>query len=183
MPAFLDHPPVLQDQNSIGVNHGRQAVRDHDDRPPFRHLVQALLDFLLGLGVKRGRCFVEEQNRRIFQDGTRNADPLFFTAGKLEATFSDGRSIAFRKTDDKIVDPRGPGRGLDLLACREMVTIGDVVTDGLVEKDRILGNNPDLVVQAALRNIPNILTVNPDASRVDIIESEQEAPDRGLPGS
>src|SRR5262245_39772298 len=53
MPAALGDAAVLQHDDLVGVDHGGEAVGDDERRAVGRDLAQALLDFLLGVGVER----------------------------------------------------------------------------------------------------------------------------------
>ena len=51
--ADLDDAAVVEDDDLVGVAHGREPVRDRDRRPPLGEPVERLLDEPLGLGVER----------------------------------------------------------------------------------------------------------------------------------
>ena len=57
-----------------------KPVRDGDRGAALHQVVQRLLDFLLGLGVDRGRGFVEDQDARVDQQRARDRDALALAA-------------------------------------------------------------------------------------------------------
>ena len=63
MVAQLGDPAVVQDDDVVGVADRREAVGDHDGRPPSEEPLQGLLDVKLGLGVDAGRRLVEDEDR------------------------------------------------------------------------------------------------------------------------
>src|SRR6266508_6721220 len=66
--AALDDAAVVEDQDQVGGEHGRQPVRDDERRPPGEERAQRGLDVLLGDGVEVGRGLVEDQDARILED-------------------------------------------------------------------------------------------------------------------
>ena len=68
--------PAVQHDDPVGVDDGRQAVRDDDDRHLAPDPLDRLLDLALGLAVERARGLVEHQDRRPSVDGARDRDPL-----------------------------------------------------------------------------------------------------------
>src|SRR5258708_4451232 len=69
MVAALDDAAGFNDEDLVGVNDGRQAMRDGQGRVPGRHLGEARLDLALGLGVeRRGRLVEHEPLRRLQHD-------------------------------------------------------------------------------------------------------------------
>ncbi len=81
MRAVLADFAVLQYINAVGINNCTQSVRDHDDGFALCKLRKCRLHlcFIIRVG-KRGR-FIQNQDRRIFQNGTGNRNTLLFTAG------------------------------------------------------------------------------------------------------
>jgi hypothetical protein len=71
VPAGFHHAAALEDDDHVGAPNRRQAVRD-DKRRPIQHQVgKRRLHEQLGFGVERGRCLVEDENRRAFFSNAR----------------------------------------------------------------------------------------------------------------
>src|SRR4051812_37393995 len=85
MGALAHDTPVLHEQNAVGAEHGRQAMRDDDRRPADPQVVQRLLDRHLRDIVERGCRFVEYEHRRILEDGPGDREPLSLTTGETTA--------------------------------------------------------------------------------------------------
>jgi hypothetical protein len=83
--ALLGDAPGLQHHDPVGVDDGRQPVRDGDHRSPLPHRSSARLDLAFGLGVERARRLVEQQDRRVLQQRARDAHALLFAARQLQA--------------------------------------------------------------------------------------------------
>ena len=152
-------------------------MRDGDHRPPLPHLQQAVLNVPLGLGIQSRGRLVQNQDRRVFQQGPRNADPLLFAARQLQPALADLGRIAVRQAHHEIMDLGRLGRGIHLVAAGIRVAIGDVVIDGVVEQNGILRHNPDHLVQRGLRHIADVLPVNPDRPGIHLVKPEQQPPD------
>ena len=54
-------------------------------------IVERRLDGALAFGVQRAGRFVEQQDRRILQDGAGYGEPLALAAGQLHAEIADRR--------------------------------------------------------------------------------------------
>ena len=97
MRAALGDDALVEHQNLVGVDHGRQAMGDHDRRASAGDALQRRLDVALGETVERRRRFVEHQNRRRLEHRARDGDPLLLAARELESPLADRRVIALRQ--------------------------------------------------------------------------------------
>src|SRR5262249_15479610 len=66
-PALHD-PSVREHDDLVGAPDRRQAVRDDDARAVDHEAVERFLDEALGLGVERGRRFVEDEDGRVLEN-------------------------------------------------------------------------------------------------------------------
>ena len=82
MSAGLGHAPVLEDDDPLRVAHGGEPVRDHQRRPVPQHRGQVPLDGAFGLGIEGAGGFIQDQDRRIREEGAGDVDPLPLPAGK-----------------------------------------------------------------------------------------------------
>ena len=57
-----------------------------------------VLHVALGFRIKRRGRFVEQDDRRVLDQGARDGDALALTAGKLHAVFADRRVVAARES-------------------------------------------------------------------------------------
>ena len=81
------------------------------------------------------------------------------------------------------MDARQPRRFLDLGGRRPGAAIGDVVVDRVVEQHGVLRNDADGRAQARLGDVADVLPIDPHRTPVDIVEAEQQAPDRRFAGA
>ena len=87
--AMLHHLPAVEHINTMRMPHGAQSVGNDKTRPPLHQAVERLLNLPLGFGIDAGRRFIEQENRRVFQQGARDADALFFTHAEPHAALAD----------------------------------------------------------------------------------------------
>ena len=70
-------------------------MRNDNHRFAFDERIEALLNIHFVFYIERGADFVKDDNRRIFQKGTRNGKTLALSAGKPAAVFADDCIVAF----------------------------------------------------------------------------------------
>src|SRR5437763_10507229 len=78
--SALNRATIVEDDDLVGVDDGRQAMSDHDRSPAFGHPVERLLDRLLSPAVERGGRLVQDQDRRGFEQGAGDRNALFLSA-------------------------------------------------------------------------------------------------------
>ena len=86
---LLDHPALVEHHDIIGVDDGREPVRDHHDRTPLREAGERLLDEDLVLWVGKRRRLVQDDDRGVLEDGTSEGDALLLAAREIGAVRSD----------------------------------------------------------------------------------------------
>ena len=84
MRAALDDHAVVEHDDLVGADDGREPVRDDQRRAVARHPFERVLDLLLGVAVERRGRLVEEQDRRRLEDRAGDGDALLLAAGELE---------------------------------------------------------------------------------------------------
>src|SRR5262249_58407771 len=123
---------------------------------------------------------LEDQNAGIAQEGAGQGEPLLLAAGQLGPGLADARLVAVRQAGDKVVGQRLLGGRLHILAARPAIAVGDVVVDGVVEERRLLGDNANLLAQAAEVGGPNVVAVHQDRAVVRIEKPGNQADERRL---
>ena len=147
---------------------------DGERRPVGRQLVETALDQHLRLGVDIACRLVEDEDRGVFEDRPRDGDPLALAAGEFDAAFADHRLVAVGEVLDEIVGFGGLGGRTDVGVGRVEAPVGDVVPDGAVEEIGLLADVADGLSERAAIDGGDVLAVNPDRSRVGIVEPQQE---------
>ena len=183
MVSLLDDSTVLDHDHPVGISDCRQAVGNDEARSPLHQLVKRLLDLHLGPCVDRTRRLVEDQDSRIREDRPCNGDELPLTLGQVCATLRELRVVSLREFAD---EPIGVGqlRGLDdLVVGRVEAAVADVLHDRLREQERLLEDDTELPSQRRLGRVPDVGSVDPRRSALDLVEARQKVNDRRFPRS
>ena len=91
MRAVLDDTARLHHQDAIAGEHRRQPVRDDQRRAVLHQPLERVLHQGLAFGVERGGRLVEQQGRRLAQDGAGDGDALALTARQRHPALADRR--------------------------------------------------------------------------------------------
>jgi len=78
--ADLGNAAPVEHHDAIGVLDGGQAMGDDEGGAALAQGVERLLDLAFRLGVKRRGRFVQNQDRRILQQGAGDGDALALAA-------------------------------------------------------------------------------------------------------
>ena len=72
--------PLSSHEDQIGIGDGRQAMGDDEGGAALAERIERLLDAALGFGVEGAGCLVQDQDRRVLQNGTGDRKALTLTA-------------------------------------------------------------------------------------------------------
>ena len=114
MRALLDDAAVLNDHDAVAGFDGREPVRNDKAGAALAQHAQRLLDAALRFRVERGGRFIQNQNRRVFQQRTRNRQPLALTPGEAQAIVADHGLEATRQGLHEFGHEGGLGGGGNL---------------------------------------------------------------------
>src|SRR6185295_9301007 len=117
MGTALYDATMVHDQDLIGIDDGREAVRNNQCCTFFGNSLQLGLNRLLGTRVQCRGSLVEHENPGILQNGASDSHTLFFSARELQPALPNHRIVAVRHTCDEVVDVSG-ARRLDYLLLR-----------------------------------------------------------------
>ena len=188
MAALLDDAALVHDHQPVHGGDGRQAVGDGDHGLAGHQVVELLLDGRLHLRVERARRLVEDQDRRVLQQHAGDGHALALAAGQLDAALADVGRVGLAapqvlQPGDEVVGLRLPG-GRDR---RRLAGVGpaveDVVAHRAVQQRGVLRHHADLRPQAVLRDVGDVLAVDQDAARLQVVEAQQQVDERRLAGA
>ena len=77
MCTLLCHSTIRQDNNTVSMRHSAEAMGNDERRLLGSNALQVRLNRRLGGRIQRLRGFVENHNCWLFQDRSRDRDPLF----------------------------------------------------------------------------------------------------------
>src|SRR5262249_48902223 len=128
----------------------------------------------LALDVGLAREFVKDEDARIAKNRTGEGDALFLSAGKPAADLADGRVVALGQLADEVVAIRLPRGLFDLFARRMALAVCNVGEHRVVEKERILGDDADLLPEGAQVGGADVDAVYEHRAVIRIIEARQQ---------
>ena len=137
--------------------------------------VQAVLDGGFDFRIQRRGRFVQHQQRRVLQKHPGNGNALALAAGQFHAAFADlglvaAPTFAIHQLGDKAVGTRAAHGGNHFGLGRLRTAIQQVLPDRPVQQRGVLGDHADLSAQALLGHAGNILAVDEDAARLQVIQ-------------
>ena len=92
--APLCDPPGAQHQDFVGRLQPHQPVGDEQRCASRRQILQGGQHFPLGEGVQVGRRFVQNQDRRILEDGAGNGQSLALPPAQAQPLLPDPGIVA-----------------------------------------------------------------------------------------
>ena len=147
MGADCGDPPVIQDDDPVGIPHRADPLRDQEGGGMRQHRMERLPDPAFGGGINRTGAVVEDQDGRFFEHGPRDAEPLFLSARHVDTALLNPGVVPIRKTADEFVCLRRLRRGDHLFLGGIWVAPFQVVADGAREKRVFLEHYADLAAQ------------------------------------
>ena len=111
------------------------------------HIFDRLLHLCLILFIESTRCFVENENLGLLDEGTSQGNSLLLTSGELSTARATERINIFLFCVDKFVRVGTPQCCVDFGVCRIRFAKLDVLLDCRVEEDGLLANVADLITQ------------------------------------
>ena len=181
--AAFDDPAVLEDQDAVGTDHAREAVRQDERGAAGHQAIEGFLDDGLVLGVDRGEGLVEDQDRSVAQERSRDRQALALAARELGPALADEGGIARRQGLDEGMGVGRARRGLDLGVLGVGLAEPQVLLDRAMEKRGVLLHEGDLSAHGLGIERAQVVAADPDRTRLRIVEPEEEARDRGFAGA
>ncbi len=178
MRALGDDPAPVQHHDPVGFLYRGKAMR-HDQRgAAFAQSLHRLLHGPLAFGIEcRGRL-VQQQDRRVAQDGAGDGDALLLPAGQHDATFAHEGIVALRQGAQEIMRGSGAG-GRDHLGLGRLgAAKADVLGGGGGKDHRVLRDHRDGPAEVGAGEGRDIHAVDGDAPLRGIVEPQKKLQDR-----
>ena len=102
MRAAFGQFPLIEHQDHIGIGDGRKAVRNAQRGPPFGDRMQGRQNVLLSARVQGTGGFIEQQDRRVLDQGAGNRDALFLAARQFQPALDEATSALDSRTEEAI---------------------------------------------------------------------------------
>ena len=177
-----DGSPVIHDQHMRDEfdESRRHRVRDDQRRATDGELAQRLVDELFAVSIHGRRGFVEDQDRRVTQQGASECDSLTLASRKSMAAITN---VGLQPVGQlsREVGHAGVFRGLfDLGSRRSRATVGDVVGDSPIKEERLLCDDANLGTQVTQTGLAQINAIQANGSRLRVVKARQQVHQRGL---
>src|SRR4051812_32544740 len=117
---------------------------DDEGGPTLDQFLNRRLDKRFGFGIQRRGRLVEDQDRRVLDQGAGDGDALALAYRKKPSPLAYNRVISLWETADEVVSVGRPGGRLDLGVGCSRPAIGDVGPDRIVEQKGVLQHDADL---------------------------------------
>ena len=135
------------------------------------NFVNSILNGLLIDFIERRRSFIENEELRIFDEGTGKRESLLLTATELVAASTNVSVDSFRLLLDKVLSVRFCKSFPDFVVGCVTISHQDVLADRCVEQDRLLRNVTDLAAPVSHIDCFQVLTINKNLSVIGIIKA------------
>src|SRR5438067_1649116 len=127
--AALDDLALPHDENLIGFANRAEAMGDDKAGAVGHEPFQGFLNKPLRGGIHAGGGFIENKNRRIFQEGARDTDPLLFADAEFDAALADAGIVTLRQASDEFVAIGGARSGEQFFVGRIEPAIENIFAD------------------------------------------------------
>ena len=88
MSSILDQLSVVEDKNAICILNRHESMGHSNHRTTPGQSLKCRLKRCFGSGIQGGRGLVEDPDRGITQNSTRNRNPLFLPTGESTASLT-----------------------------------------------------------------------------------------------
>src|SRR5262245_34914735 len=180
MAAVLDQPAAFNGNDAIGGAHGRQAMRNDEDRASLGDALHVLLNHPLAFIIEGARRLVEDQDARIHDERARYGDALALAAGKGGAALADNGVIALGQFQNEVVRAGKLGCGDDSLGHHRRIRQRNVVAHRAIEQNIFLQHDAYLPAQPRKVHHGEIGAVDENAPALGDVEALNQLGERAF---
>ena len=173
--------PFVHDQDLVCLLHRFQPVGNHQHRLVLGQFRKCRLDLCLVFGVRVGGCLIQDDDRGVFQEDSRNGKALFLTAGEIGVVPAHHCLISLGQCLDNLMDAGVPGRLLHFLRGGFGIPHTDVVFNGICKQHGVLEHIGHQLHQPYRRDLPDVHAANADGAPLGPIEPQQKLGQSGFP--
>ena len=112
---------------------------------PSQSVCSAFWIACFGFRIERRSRLVQQDDRRVLEEGARDGDALALAAGELHAVLAAGRVVALLEAHDEVVGIGRLGGRDDVLLARAGAAHGDIVAHRALEQEILLRDIADLL--------------------------------------
>ena len=178
--TFFRDCSVRQDHDLVSAADSAHPVGDDDHSLVPDQAGERFLDHGFVLHIQAGACLIQQDDRRVLQEGPGDGDTLAFATGKLASVFTNDRIISLRQFHREFVAVGQPGRRQHFIIRGVFFSDPDVFQNAVVEQRDILEHDGIDVEQGLRINAGNVLPADGDPPAADIPEPCGQAGNGGL---
>src|SRR5690606_4516227 len=179
--SALDDTALVEDQDQVGILHGRDPVANDHDRTPAIVSPQVPENVPFRVGVDGRQGVVENEDPRVANEGSGNRRALLLAPRKGNATLADGRIEAVREVLDVLEQLGLERRLLDVGGIGVQPSEGNVVGNGIAEQKHVLGHVTDRRPQQYQRKFAYVSPVDVHRPLRGLDDTRDHLHDRALP--
>lgn len=180
MGSGADNPPVLDDEDEVGVDDGSDPLGHYDLGRPRGLLGQGLAQVSVCSRIKGGERVVEQVYRGILAHGPRDREPLLLPPGEVPSVLGDVAVHAFGHSLDELLQLCDAYRAPSLLFRLLASAVAYVVPHGAREDQRRLRDVAYHGAELLLGVVPDIPAAHLHLPLRRIVEACDEADHRRL---
>ena len=183
MTAALGYITVVQNNDAVGVAHGRKTMGNNQNGAVFHQIINGLLHDFFRFVIERRSRFVQNQNRRIFNKRPCDSDSLLLSARNQNAALADLCIQALIECADKFVETGSFKHFFQTLFRNIGAAEQNIFSDGAAKQEVILKNNGNIATQTLQIDVADIRAVNGNRAVVHIIKARQQSRNGRFPAA
>src|SRR5207248_830248 len=128
----------------------------------------------LGGGIERGSRLIQKKNGRVFEERSRDANPLALTNAEMTAALTHQAFVSMRKLRDKFIRLGSSGRIPNFFVSGISSAIRNVLAHTRRKEQSILQDNRDLRAQRFLGDLAKVTAIERKATMRRIVKSRHQ---------
>src|SRR6266542_3898585 len=169
--AEVRKPTLFDPEDRLAVPERAPAVGDDKCGAALHEALHRVQDAGLGLHVHGAGGLVEDEHRRVLQEGAGERDALALAAREAESPLANLGVVALRQPGDELVGVGPPGGVHDFALARPGPRVGDVLGDAGREEHGLLQHEGELAPEIGQAVLAQVRAVEQDLPRRRIVEA------------
>lgn len=183
MGALFHNGSGVEDEDFVGVADGTEAVGDDEAGAPGHEAVEGGLDVGLGAGIDVAGGFIQNHQAGVGHHHAGDGEQLALALAEVAAPFGEQGVVAVGQAQDEVVGVGALG-GFDAVGFAGFEAgVAQVVQHRIGEQKGFLQHDADLLAQAVLLDIEQVVAVDEDGSSVDVVVAGEQVDDGAFSGS
>lgn len=171
--ALFDDVALFKHNDLVCFEDSVETVCDGDYSTPLHETAGGFFEQGFGLRVETGCGFIENEDGRIFEKGTRQCETLRLSTAEASPAFTDDSFVFVGESFYEVMQMRGFGGLDDFFLSRIGFAEANVGRERIVKEMWFLGNPGDQGLKVEGRRLK--------VARCGLDEAEQQIDERGFP--